>query len=177
MAAPTFPSFHHGTPTALVGAPTLCASSERLPVSWSPFIFIFLVISKTNQKRAKNLSGKLMLLFFTSIHFICLQRVSHSKLIYFKNIFGFRIRLRIPIILNRKKITGQFVKFLLVHNVSNASLTVIKVCSFFLTLDKEIRWEQSLLESYDRLWSISMALKMINKRISTDSHQSIWSFK
>lgn len=72
-----------------------------------------------------------MLLFFTSIHFICLQRMSHSKLIYFKNIFGFRIRLRIPIILNRKKITGQFVKFLLVHNVSNASLTVIKVCSFF----------------------------------------------
>lgn len=96
---------------------------------------------------------------------------------YFKNIFNFLIRLRIPIILNRKKITGQFVKFLLVHNVSNASLTVIKVCSFFLTLDKEIRLEQSLLESYDRLWSISMALKMINKRISTDSHQSIWCFK
>lgn len=173
MAAPTFPSFHHGTPTALVGAPTLCASSERLPVSWSPFIFIFLVISKTNQKRAKNLSGKLMLLFFTSIHFICLQRMSHSKLIYFKNIFGFRIRLRIPIILNRKKITGQFVKFLLVHNVSKLSLKF----AHFLTLDKEIRWEQSLLESYDRLWSISMALQMINKRISTDSHQSIRCFK
>lgn len=173
MAAPTFLSFHHGTPTALVGAPTLCASSERLPVSWSPFIFIFFVISNTNQKRAKNLSGKLMLLFFTSLHCICLQRMSHSKLIYFKNIFGFRIRLRIPIILNRKKITGQFVKFLLVHNVSKLSLKF----AHFLTLDKEIRWEQSLLESYDRLWSISMALQMINKRISTDSHQSIWSFK
>lgn len=40
--------------------------------------------------------------------------------------------------------------------------TVGKVYSFFLTLDKEIRWEHSLLESYDRLWSISMALQMIN---------------
>lgn len=75
-----------------------------------------------------------MLLFFTSIHFICLQRMSHSKLIYYKNIFGFRIRLRIPIILNRKKITGQFVKFLLVHNVSNASVNVGKVCSFFFNI-------------------------------------------
>lgn len=81
----------------------------------------------------------------------------HGKLIYIIFIFKFLIR-------------NDFTS---VYGIYVQSITIVgKLCWFFLTKDKEIRWEQSMYT-----WKLRWVMKYFygvenERRISTDNHLS-----
>lgn len=98
------------------------------------------------------------MLFFISLHGMCLQRMPYRKLIYIIFIFNFLIRRRMPIILNRReknnieKIGAIFTSVYCIH-VQSIRLSVMFAESFFFKqrtrkLDEN---KVCILESCDRL--------------------------